>query len=86
MDDKTKLKIWLVNYEIRATWWAYFIARTSNVKLQELIGKYFAWKVERKFSRLMESEKERQELVDLGIMKTGRFEFIRNGRIDTRLS
>jgi len=35
-------------YEIRSSWWASWV---SNPFLQDLAGRYFAWKVQRKFGR-----------------------------------
>jgi hypothetical protein len=37
-----------LDYEIRSSWWACWI---SNDILQTVSGKYFAWKVNRKYMR-----------------------------------
>jgi hypothetical protein len=43
----------LLQYEIRSSWWASYI---SNPYLQDLSGKYFAWKVIRKYKFDRESK------------------------------
>jgi NTP pyrophosphatase (non-canonical NTP hydrolase) len=50
----------LLQYEIRSSWWASYI---SNPYLQDLSGKYFAWKVIRKYKRYTESIKIQNELI-----------------------
>jgi hypothetical protein len=42
-----------LDYEIHSSSWASWI---SNSFLQEIIGKYFAWKVRRKFNNYMVSK------------------------------
>lgn len=44
----------IVDYEVRASWWACYV---SYPPLQTLAGKYFAWKAKRKFKRWQESLK-----------------------------
>lgn len=38
----------IIDYEIKSSWWA---SSVSNPYLQDLGGKYFAWKVKRKYGR-----------------------------------
>ena len=42
----------ILMYEIHSHW---FASRVSNRFLQSLLGKYFAWKVSRKYKRYRES-------------------------------
>lgn len=42
----------ILYYEVSASWWAGW---TSNNFLQGLVGKYFAWKVNRKYNRYLRS-------------------------------
>lgn len=42
----------ILDYEIRASWWAGWVGITP---LQDLAGKYFAWKVRRKYARWVAS-------------------------------
>lgn len=41
-----------LDYEIRASWW---VSCVSWKSLQPLVGRYFAWKVNRKYSRWFDS-------------------------------
>jgi hypothetical protein len=47
-----QLVFYLVDYEIKGAWWTGYI---RHPKLQELAGRYFAWKVLRKFARQKQS-------------------------------
>lgn len=49
----------ILDYEIRASWWA---PSVSHPWLQELTGRYFAWKVKRKYGRWMLSRIEKAAL------------------------
>jgi hypothetical protein len=42
----------LVEYEVRASWWAHWI---SWRWLQDIAGLYFGWKVKRKYTRYLTS-------------------------------
>lgn len=49
----------VLDYELRASWWASWI---SNTHLQDLVARYFAWKVKRKFSRYQDSKQWEERL------------------------
>ena len=53
-----QLKRAILDYEIRSSWWASWI---SNNWLQEISASWFAWKVNRKFRRWVESRQGRME-------------------------
>jgi hypothetical protein len=55
-------QIQALSYEIRASWWA---NRVSNPFLQDLAGRYFAWKVRRKFGRYQQMIEAGKRLADL---------------------
>ena len=40
----------IIDYEIKSSWWASLV---SNPYLQDLAGRYFAWKVKRKYGRYL---------------------------------
>jgi hypothetical protein len=46
-------------YEINSHW---FASKVSNVFLQELLGRYFAWKVTRKYRRYTYNMEMRSQL------------------------
>ncbi len=52
----------LLDYEIRASWWAMLIGFSFGY---ELAGKYFAWKTSRKYARYKQSKIWEQRLKDL---------------------
>lgn len=49
-----------LRYEIAASWWAEHI---SNKWLQEIAGRYFAWKVRRKWNRGVRRSRQLQEII-----------------------
>ena len=49
----------ILNYEVRSSWWAPWI---SWAPLQEISGRYFAWKVRRKYRRYLYRIKSEQEV------------------------
>jgi hypothetical protein len=54
-----ELQILLIKYEVAASWWA---RKISVGWLQYLSGRYFAWKVKRKFKHFKFHEQWRQGL------------------------
>jgi hypothetical protein len=50
---------YFLDYEIRSSWWASWIGWNW---LQELSGKYFAWKVKRKYARYEQSKMWQQRI------------------------
>jgi hypothetical protein len=50
---------YFLDYEIRSSWWASWIGWNW---LQELSGKYFAWKVRRKYARYEQSKMWQQRI------------------------
>ena len=51
-----------LDYEIRSSWWASWIGWSWG---QELSGRYFAWKVKRKYARYKQSKVWEQRIKNL---------------------
>lgn len=62
MKDKNILDF--LDYEIRSSWWASWIGWDWG---QELSGKYFAWKVKRKYARYKHSKMIQMKLTKIVI-------------------
>lgn len=58
-----------IQYEIRSSWWACYI---GNPFLQDLSGRYFAWKTKRKFNRFKKSIEIQNELVKKGLFENSK--------------
>ncbi len=55
-------RLFFLDYEIRSSWWASWIGWNWG---QELAGKYFAWKVKRKYARYNQSKAWEQRIKNL---------------------
>lgn len=51
-----------LDYEIRSTWWASWIGWNWG---QEISGRYFAWKVKRKYGRYLLSKEMEKRVKNL---------------------
>ena len=56
-----RIAVFICDYEVRSSWWASLI---SNKTLQDWAGKYFAWKVGRKFRRWQQSMRNRDMIME----------------------
>lgn len=50
----------ILDYEVRSSWWASLV---SNYYLQKLSGRYFAWKIKRKYNRYLISRNWQTEII-----------------------
>jgi hypothetical protein len=42
-----------LKYEMYGSWWSRFAPQLQCILIQDLIGRYFAWKVNRKYDRYL---------------------------------
>lgn len=56
----------ILHYEVASSWWAGFISSDLG---HTLVGKYYAWKVRRKFARYERHMKVRVYLKSQGFLK-----------------
>ena len=62
MEEINKITMYdILQYEVHSHWLASWI---SNSFLQDLTGKYFAWKVARKYKRYISSIETRKQILN----------------------